>query len=616
MAKKILVFGLTTLDIINLCEKFPQEDEDVRVLKQYWQKGGNAANTSEVLAQLGNEVHLFSAFASGNPMSDFAKRSLDTKGVNTKHCATFQSNGFPTSCCIVTKNTGSRTIMHGYQSAHETVTDAKKKLNLKENLIIICPWGELGVDGVDSCGIVYHSDAFPPPTLIDTLGAGDTFIAGTLSSFLKGSSLQESLVFGCKIAGKKCGQFGFDDIVQQQQLQQQLQTQLNAASERKSCLQIPAFYKRKEMEKALHQDNLQYCKVCRIHQSNGRKHQYGAKHIKQRKEILVKFRSKIKQCEKYLHSPEAVDGELEPGATFWCHFCEQKVGKHVTDRTVSLTFGGLFEHLASVEHHKKTHEFWKKNGGDKADKKDYLVSAEEYSRYKNRCQGCLERFEAQWKSSRAQVADEIRQREGERAALLSVQHWQAQTSTQESRTVNNSHGVLQNPTGWHHGVRVWRGGIVKTRSNRRDSRSVTQHSKESFRTKEVETQADERATSLPMLSHVKRQQYGGINSRKGAGNIHTGAVPPWLRNDEEAGSNEIGTSPEIGPSLDDFKAHVERSKKKKSTSKSVGANFDHTTDKPDDWLPSFGRVWNAGPRWQSRREFKQESKSTSAKKSK
>lgn len=302
MAKKILVFGLTTLDIINLCEKFPQEDEDVRVLKQYWQKGGNAANTSEVLAQLGNEVHLFSAFASGNPMSDFAKRSLDTKGVNTKHCATFQSNGFPTSCCIVTKNTGSRTIMHGrndfpeltfeqfkmidlseyawihfegrgfphltemvyeaariredtnlnykisvefekpkryealiksgiankadilfiskdialhlgYQSAHETVTDAKKKLNLKENLIIICPWGELGVDGVDSCGIVYHSDAFPPPTLIDTLGAGDTFIAGTLSSFLKGSSLQESLVFGCKIAGKKCGQFGFDDIV-------------------------------------------------------------------------------------------------------------------------------------------------------------------------------------------------------------------------------------------------------------------------------------------------------------------------------------------------------------------------------------------------------------------
>ena len=301
MAKKILVFGLTTLDIINLCEKFPEEDEDVRVLKQYWQKGGNAANTSEVLAQLGNEVHLFSAFAFGNPMSDFAKRSLDTKGVNTKHCVVFQSNGFPTSCCIVTRNRGSRTIMHGrndfpeltleqfktidlseyawvhfegrgfphltemvceaarireetnlnynisaefekpkryealissgiankadvlfiskdialhlgYQSAKETVTNVKIKCGLKENLTIICPWGELGADAIDRCGIVYHADAFPPPVLIDTLGAGDTFIAGTLSSLLKGSSLQESLVFGCKVAGKKCGQFGFDDI--------------------------------------------------------------------------------------------------------------------------------------------------------------------------------------------------------------------------------------------------------------------------------------------------------------------------------------------------------------------------------------------------------------------
>ena len=38
---------------------------------------------------------------------------------------------------------------------------------------------------------------------------------------------------------------------------------------------------------------------------------------------------------------------------------------------------------------------------------------------------------------------------------------------------------------------------------------------------------------------------------------------------------------------------VERSKKKKSTSKSVGANFDHTTDKPDDWWSIFHFIWDS-----------------------
>lgn len=54
----------------------------------------------------------------------------------------------------------------------------------------------------------------------------------------------------------------------------------------------------------------------------------------------------VVECQQYIDSPKALDGELEPGATFWCHFCEQNVSKHVTNRTATIKFGGLFQHFA------------------------------------------------------------------------------------------------------------------------------------------------------------------------------------------------------------------------------------------------------------------------------
>ena len=43
------------LDIVNYCERYPQEDEDIRAIDQKWRKGGNAANTLSVLRLLDRE---------------------------------------------------------------------------------------------------------------------------------------------------------------------------------------------------------------------------------------------------------------------------------------------------------------------------------------------------------------------------------------------------------------------------------------------------------------------------------------------------------------------------------------------------------------------------------
>ncbi|XP_066102391.1 centrosomal AT-AC splicing factor isoform X3 [Saccopteryx bilineata] len=94
----------------------------------------------------------------------------------------------------------------------------------------------------------------------------------------------------------------------------------------------------------------------------------------------------------------------------------------------------------------------------------------------------------------------------------------------------------------------------------------------------------------------------GYQDTPGVGNIHSGATPPWMVQDEEFSSGNEA----IGPSYEEFLKEKEKQKLKKLPPDRVGANFDHSSSTNAGWLPSFGRVWNNGRRWQSRHQFKTE----------
>lgn len=75
--------------------------------------------------------------------------------------------------------------------------------------LLTVAWGRDGAWGIESDGTIRHAPAFPPPRVVDTLGAGDTFNAGMIGALAAGRPLRDGLEAACRLAGRKVGQAGF-----------------------------------------------------------------------------------------------------------------------------------------------------------------------------------------------------------------------------------------------------------------------------------------------------------------------------------------------------------------------------------------------------------------------
>ena len=77
---------------------------------------------------------------------------------------------------------------------------------------VVCGWGSGGAVALDAAGNQWQSAACIPDSVVDSLGAGDAFNAGVIDGLLHGKTLHEVLASACRLAGKKCGQIGFDGL--------------------------------------------------------------------------------------------------------------------------------------------------------------------------------------------------------------------------------------------------------------------------------------------------------------------------------------------------------------------------------------------------------------------
>ncbi|EPY77388.1 ketohexokinase-like protein [Camelus ferus] len=112
--KQILCVGLVVLDVINVVDKYPEEDTDTRCLSQRWQRGGNASNSCTVLSLLGAPCAFMGSLARGH-VANFVLDDLRRYAVDLRYTV-FQTTGsVPISTVIVNEASGSRTILHAYR---------------------------------------------------------------------------------------------------------------------------------------------------------------------------------------------------------------------------------------------------------------------------------------------------------------------------------------------------------------------------------------------------------------------------------------------------------------------------------------------------------------------
>ncbi|XP_030694665.1 centrosomal AT-AC splicing factor isoform X6 [Globicephala melas] len=314
------------------------------------------------------------------------------------------------------------------------------------------------------------------------------------------------------------------------------------------------------------------CPVCRQTFFCGRGHVYSRKHQRQLKVALERLLPQVEAARKAVRAAQVERYVPEHERCCWCLCCGCEVRKHLSHGNLTVLHGGLLEHLASPEHKKATNRFWWENKAEFQMKEKFLISPQDYARFKKSMVKSLDSYEEKEDEVIKEMAAQIREVEHSRQEVV--------RSVLEPQTVPDPEEGSSAPGSW----------------KGTNSQVASTSQQPSYVDLPPAPELDWMETGQPLTFIGHHQDTPGI------GNIHSGATPPWMVQDEDCSS---GNQP-IGPSYEEFLKEKEKQKLKKLPPDRVGANFDHNSSTGAGWLPSFGRVWNNGRRWQSRHQFKTE----------
>ena len=127
---QVLAVGIATLDIVNEVRRYPPEDSEVRALAQEIRRGGNATNTLVVLSQLGHSCE-WAGVSVKEADAETIFGELKRYRIGTQYCHQLDEGKVPTSYVIVSRATGSRTIVH-YRDLPEYDYAAFSKIPIAE----------------------------------------------------------------------------------------------------------------------------------------------------------------------------------------------------------------------------------------------------------------------------------------------------------------------------------------------------------------------------------------------------------------------------------------------------------------------------------------------------
>lgn len=104
-------------------------------------------------------------------------------------------------------------MKQGWMTAEESCLKLANVLQTPTRPIIICPWGSTGATFLDSSRNCQKVEAYKLEKVVDTLGAGDSFMAGFIyATYTLRRNLPDAVEFANRVAGHKITRFGYDHI--------------------------------------------------------------------------------------------------------------------------------------------------------------------------------------------------------------------------------------------------------------------------------------------------------------------------------------------------------------------------------------------------------------------
>ncbi|URE38331.1 coiled-coil domain containing 84 [Musa troglodytarum] len=380
-----------------------------------------------------------------------------------------------------------------------------------------------------------------------------------------------------------------------------------------------------------------------LNHDQGRRHKYFPSHARALAAVLARFHGKLSDIRFFLRNPSSLSPEHAVLNRFWCLFCRcdlRELGS-------SFACSNTIKHLASSEHLRNLKEFLRKHGGGMGRVDSFRVSEAELLQWEK---GCETLNNATSSSCERSIGPSTGSSKDIQYALTSSDMDNFEKKSINSFVSNASHSVmpLQCPTNENYdnehdpavsGSTV--GGFIPhiATSGSMDIQgnigltstyvfgSVSRHlsvgqpsclasNAKSLIGWPLRNVIDQRTDSNGGSNEVL-QNFTPLSlpSEACQANMHTGAPPPWLEISEEnianndpnvyrlaLPSSSTRKSRKLNPKrvgaawAEKRRAELEMEKRGETLPKICDAN----------WLPNFGRVWQAGTRKESRKEFEME----------
>ncbi|XP_031280002.1 TITAN-like protein isoform X3 [Pistacia vera] len=389
----------------------------------------------------------------------------------------------------------------------------------------------------------------------------------------------------------------------------------------------------------------EFCKVCNRNHDEGQRHKYFPSHKKSLSNFLSKFKTKITEIRFFLKNPTIFCNEHAFRNRFWCVFCDSDIDELGS----SFACDNAINHLASADHLKKLKHFlWKYGGGmDRVDA--FRISETDLAKWEKKCKSLETGAAPSGEGSRGRLFGPSNDIHNELSfenmnnfennnihplnSNISSGVIPLQFHTNEYQVSHSGLSEVANIGSRLHvvtssmlgdassGSILWNSNGLMVFAiyyclhrlvNRNNLCNGTNCSDNVYLCREevYQVSQDETVVNREINSQGLQNitQISSMAPQEAAGNVHSGAPPPWLEATEgdqlkQVFSGFVSSNKSGKSKLNPKRVGAAWAEKRKMEMEMEKRGEIAKSEFDSNWLPNFGRVWQSGTRKESRKEF-------------